>query len=168
MNAADFLYRLDSLRSRGPGQWSARCPAHADKSPSLSIRDAGSRILLHDFGGCEPEEIVAALGLELKDLFTDTPVLPGQWPTLKPQKLDLVAVGFHFELAALDRRLRADCVLKAATNFNCDELSEPQRHRLMNAIARAYADQYRAEFLEVVADDFRLKAFHERTECHAA
>lgn len=168
MRAADFLLRLEGARSRGSDRWSARCPAHPDKSPSLSIRETGSRILLHDFGGCEPEQIVAALGLELKDLFTDTPVHPGQRSTSKPQKFDIVAQTFRFELAAHDRRLRADAVLQAVADFNSAELSDQQRDRLMNAVARAYADQDRAEFLEAVADDLRLKALYERTKRHAA
>lgn len=168
MNAADFLLRLDGVRPRGPGRWSARCTAHQDRTPSLSIREAGDRILLHCFGGCKPEEIVSALGLAMHDLFTDSPIPPQQRSKPKPQKLDLIAVAFRFELAALDRRLRADHVLKAATTFTMDTLSEPQLDRLLNAVAHAYSDRDRADFLETLADDFRLKAFYERTECHAA
>ena len=37
--AENVLSRLDKVRQRQPGQWSARCPAHIDKSPSLSIRE---------------------------------------------------------------------------------------------------------------------------------
>ena len=35
----------------GEGTWQAHCPAHDDRSPSLSIREAeDGRVLLHDFG----------------------------------------------------------------------------------------------------------------------
>lgn len=52
----------------------ARCPAHEDKTPSLSIRDSGDgRLLLHDFGGCDVGQVLAAIGLNLSDLF-DTPL----------------------------------------------------------------------------------------------
>lgn len=168
MTITDLLNRLDGVRSRAHGKWSARCPAHPDKSPSLSIREVDGKVLLHCFGGCTPEEIVGALGLDLKDLFTDSPTPHGQRLTPKPQKLDLFDVAFRFEMAALDRRLRAERVLTAVAGFNGDELSDSQRDRLMKAIARAFEDQDRAEFLETVADDFRMKAFHERTEQHAA
>lgn len=168
MTITDLLNRLDGVRSRGSGRWSARCPAHADKSPSLSIREVDGKTLLHCFAGCTPEEIVGELGLDLKDLFTDSPTPRGQRPTPKPQKLDMVDVAFRFELAALDRRLRAERVLKAVAGFDSDELSDSQRDRLMKAIVRVYEDQDRAEFLETVADEFRMKAFHERTERHAA
>lgn len=168
MNIEILLARLDGVRSRGAGKFSARCPAHQDNSPSLSIREGIDRILLHCFAGCQPEEIVVALGLEMRDLFTDTQTSRRQRPTTIPRKLNLVAVAFQFGLAALDRRLRADAVLQAVSQCNGDHLSEQDRDRLMGAVARAYADKDRAEFLETVADDFRTKALHERTECHAA
>ena len=68
-----FTDRLDKVRETGPGRWLAQCPAHDDKSPSLAIRltDDG-RWLLHCFTGCDVNEIVAAIGLELSDLFPST------------------------------------------------------------------------------------------------
>lgn len=168
MTLTDLLNRFDGVRSRGTGRWSARCPAHRDKSPSLSIREADGKTLLHCFAGCTPGEIVGALGLNLKDLFTDNAISHGQRPTPKPQKLDLSAVAFRFEIAALDRRLRADAVLNAVTKFANVAITDVERDRLMNVVARAYAYRDRAEFLEAVADDFKVKAFHEREEHHAA
>lgn len=168
MIPADLLRHLENVRAHGSSRWSARCPAHADGSPSLSIKETDGKTLLHCFAGCQPKAIVAALGLEMQDLFTDTPTHPGQRLTPKPQKLDLVDIAYRFELAALDRKLRADAVFQAAAAFNGDDLSEDDRDRLMNVVARAYDDRDRAEFLETIADSFRLKAFHERTEQHAA
>ena len=48
----------------------AQCPAHDDRTPSLSV-SAGEngRALLHCFAGCELEQILAALGLDFPDLF---------------------------------------------------------------------------------------------------
>lgn len=68
-SAEQLLARVDGVRQTGPDQWIARCPAHDDCSPSLSIRNAGDRILIHCFAGCEPGEIMAVLGLTLADLF---------------------------------------------------------------------------------------------------
>src|SRR5262245_36796603 len=52
--------------------WSARCPAHDDRSPSLSIGvGEGRRVLLHCHAGCTPESIVASIGMTLADLFDD-------------------------------------------------------------------------------------------------
>ena len=65
-----ILAQLSKVRQRQPGQWSACCPAHADKGPSLSVREnPDGSVLLHCFAGCPVSDVVAALGLELSDLF---------------------------------------------------------------------------------------------------
>jgi len=65
MTAATLLQRLDRVRETGPGRWIACCPAHSDKSPSLSIRELeDGRVLLHDFAGCSALEILDAVGLD--------------------------------------------------------------------------------------------------------
>ena len=167
MTLEDFLSRLDGVRRSSRG-YQARCPAHEDGSPSLSIAEGDLGLLLHCFAECEKPAIVRAMGLTMADLFFDAPISRRQRPTPKPQKIDCIAVAFRFELAALDRHLRAERVLKAATNFNIDALTDEQLDRLMNAVAPAYSDGERAELLETVADDLRLKAFLERTGYHAA
>lgn len=72
MNADQFLARFESVRETGLGRWIARCPAHEDRSPSLSLRllDDG-RWLIHDFAGCEAASILAAVGLQFSDLFPE-------------------------------------------------------------------------------------------------
>jgi hypothetical protein len=69
--ADEILPRLDGLRQTGADRWISRCPAHEDKSPSLAIRDAGDRLLLHCFAGCSIYDITSALGINLRDLFAD-------------------------------------------------------------------------------------------------
>jgi hypothetical protein len=64
----EFLGRLDRVKKAGDG-WVAHCPSHEDRNPSLSISEREGRILLHCHAGCTAEAIVAALGLELHDLF---------------------------------------------------------------------------------------------------
>jgi hypothetical protein len=65
-----ILAQLQRVRKRQPCQWSACCPAHDDKSPSLSVREtADGAVLLHCFAGCTVAEITAVLGLEMADLF---------------------------------------------------------------------------------------------------
>ena len=39
-NINNLLSRLDKVRQSGPDSWMACCPAHEDKSASLSIRHA--------------------------------------------------------------------------------------------------------------------------------
>ena len=44
------------------GGWTARCPAHDDRTPSLSIRDADDgKVLLYCHAGCRQEGVIAAL-----------------------------------------------------------------------------------------------------------
>ncbi len=69
MIAEDFISRLEKVRKAGDRSWSARCPAHADKSPSLRVTDTDGALLIHCFAGCSAAEIVAAVGLNLSDLF---------------------------------------------------------------------------------------------------
>lgn len=46
-----------------------QCPAHEDGRPSLSVTDKGDKVMLHCFAGCHTDDVVAALGLQLSDLF---------------------------------------------------------------------------------------------------
>ncbi len=168
MTIEALLDRLASVRSHGSRRWSACCPAHADRLPSLSIREDKTRVLIHCFGGCHPKEVVKALGLTMADLFTDCSLASTQRPTRTPQRMDRDDVAFRFELGALDRRLRFEQVLNAVAAFSGDGMNDPERDRLMKAIARAYEDQDRADFLETMADEYRVKACRERTAQHAA
>jgi hypothetical protein len=70
MSVDNLLQHLEKCKSTGPEKWMAACPAHEDRSASLSIRELDDgRILLHCFAGCSIHEVVAAVGLELSDLF---------------------------------------------------------------------------------------------------
>jgi putative DNA primase/helicase len=56
MSAAEVVTAL------GGRNGSARCPAHRDRNPSLSISDGpGGRLLLHCHAGCSQDAVIAAL-----------------------------------------------------------------------------------------------------------
>jgi hypothetical protein len=64
-----LLSRLESVRKAGSG-YTARCPAHSDRSASLSVSEAeGGKVLIHCFAGCETADVMAAVGLTLAELF---------------------------------------------------------------------------------------------------
>lgn len=65
-----LLERLQHVRRSGSG-FTASCPAHADKSPSLSIRGNERGIGLYCFAGCSVESILDVLQLGWGDLFFD-------------------------------------------------------------------------------------------------
>ena len=67
-----ILSRLHGVKERG-SSWTARCPAHDDRSPSLSISvgDDG-RVLMHCHAGCTFEAIMAALGFPVTAAFGDS------------------------------------------------------------------------------------------------
>lgn len=72
MSVEVLLSRLSKVRGRN-GSWTACCPAHDDKSPSLAIREQDGKVLLKCFGGCEVSAIVGAVGMEMTDLFPPKP-----------------------------------------------------------------------------------------------
>ena len=63
------LSRCD-MALKSENGWMVRCPAHDDKTPSLSIKQGDDgKALLYCFAGCTFEKIVAALGLAESELF---------------------------------------------------------------------------------------------------
>ena len=72
MRVDDLLSRLDKVKKTGNGKWSACCPAHQDKSPSLRITEKPDElILIHCFAECENFDILAAVDMEFSDLFPE-------------------------------------------------------------------------------------------------
>ena len=85
-----ILDRLPGATETKTG-WSARCPAHEDRTPSLSLKEGDDgRVVLHCFAGCPAKAIMASMGLTMRDLFpcqheespqhSPTPS-PSTWPT---------------------------------------------------------------------------------------
>lgn len=70
MTIEDLLSRLDKVAKDGEG-YKARCPAHEDRNPSLSIGQGREGILLHCHAGCSTEAVCSALGITTADLFTE-------------------------------------------------------------------------------------------------
>lgn len=58
--AASVAAALDKARRSGDG-WTACCPAHDDRNPSLSITDSGDKVLVKCHAGCTQTEVLAAI-----------------------------------------------------------------------------------------------------------
>ncbi len=128
MGADRLLSRLEGVRQTGPGRWIARCPAHADKRASLSIRELeDGRILVHDFAQCSVHEVLAAAGLDMAALFPEREIQHGR-PERRPfPAADILrCIGFEALVVA-----SAGAAMLAG-----EPLSGVDRERLMLAVAR--------------------------------
>jgi 5S rRNA maturation endonuclease (ribonuclease M5) len=70
---------LEKSKPMGAGKFQACCPAHEDKTPSLTITDAPDKLLWKCHAGCSQEDVAAAIerkGINLR-------------PAIKPQTLNL-------------------------------------------------------------------------------
>jgi hypothetical protein len=126
-----LLSRLDKVKRTGQGRWAARCPAHDDKGPSLSIRELDDgRVLLHCFAGCDVHEVLSAVGLEISDLFPDKPLSHGK------------AERRPFPAADVLRCLAHEALVIAAavpSMLSGQPFSEADRERLIVAASRIQA-----------------------------
>lgn len=122
-----ILSRLDKLHQTGPGRWIARCPAHDDRAPSLSVRELDDgRVLLHCFAGCPTADVVAAVGLEFSNLYPESPTVAN------PERRPFPAADV---LRALYREI---LIVAAAAGFILSgrALSNEDRSRLELAVER--------------------------------
>ena len=130
--AENLLQRLERVQRTGARQWLARCPAHPDRSPSLSVAEKDGRVLVHCFAGCAVDDVLEAVGLSLGDLF-DKP-LDHHCPPLAPRER---IRRQHAEAALLTLEHEAAvtglCADDMAAGFALDK---PTRRRLAASVQR--------------------------------
>jgi hypothetical protein len=99
----NLVQRLHARRS-GRG-WLAKCPAHDDREPSLSIDEgADGRALLKCHAGCATDDVLAALGMTPRDLFPATyPQPSGNGATKVAPLFDWSACVEEFSQKHLER-----------------------------------------------------------------
>ena len=125
-----ILPLLTKVRQRQPGQWSACCPAHEDRGPSLSVREnTDGAVLVHCFAGCSADDVVAALGMDMAALYPPR-AKSGREPQRQPR---LLTAGQALELLHSELNL----VAVAAGNIaNGVTLTQPDLNRLLVAAGR--------------------------------
>ena len=138
MTAEVILSKLAKVRRMGPDRWMACCPAHNDKSPSLSIRETSDgRVLLHCWTGCGANEILDAVGLDFDALF--------------PEKLtdyarrERMPFSHREAMAALVPEVMF--VAAASSDMLKAPLSKQNHDRLITAVSRLFAAQTYVEGL---------------------
>lgn len=127
MSADNLLAVVDGVRQSGHRRWSAKCPAHKDRTASLSIRELDDgRVLVHCFAGCSLSDILSATGLDINALFPENPSRHGK-PERRPfPAIDaLRAIGFESLI-----------VLVCAGDMLAGKFSKSDRERLGIAIER--------------------------------
>jgi len=142
MTAVEFLAKLDSVRSRGTDRWLARCPAHPDRSPSLSIAEVERGLLLRCFAGCRIEEICASLSLTVKELFFDVPTDPCDVARHKVQRERQQREREQrreAENVTLDVCKQAQRFIDSRRGLDISNWSNDQLDAELNALAGAYA-----------------------------
>lgn len=127
------LHRLDRVKRTAPDKWQALCPAHNDKRPSLSIREADDhKVLLKCWSGCGAAEIVNALGLSLADLF------PGDRYSVTNTKRMRKPFDYRDALQGIAHEAAVTRLIVAAVNRG-DELGVESLDRLAQAEERIAA-----------------------------
>lgn len=133
MTVSALIDRLEGVKRTGPDRWLARCPAHDDRSASLSIRELDDgRVLAHCFAGCAVAEIVAAVDLRLDDLF------PPRDERLHARRGERRPFPAADVLRAVDREALIVAVA-ASTLGNGGVLTADDRARLIVAASRIAA-----------------------------
>src|SRR5215216_3916133 len=116
---ADFENVLDRLNvaNRNGEKAMCFCPAHDDhNNPSLSIKADNGRLLLHCFAGCQPEDVVSEMGLEMNDLFVEGgggSSIPPNTPAHLHARHENPHEQAGNESASSDARSEHGCTLKA-------------------------------------------------------
>lgn len=122
MTLSDLLRRFDDVME-SPDGWLVHCPAHNDTHQSLrlTVADTG-KVLIRCRAGCETKDVVAALGLTMRDLATmtagdavpehaptaaDVPASPEDIARLKVQ-LDRYEAAYPTDAARAVREYAAD------------------------------------------------------------
>jgi len=135
VNELPVLSRFRGVQRNGGG-WQALCPAHEDRSPSLSIREGDGRVLIHCFAGCSTESVCEALQIRASNLFSERGVARER----KPE----IAWRVEKQIAGLRSRLTPGDRERAVTVVLCDPAN------LDAGMARALALAVEGELVQAV------------------
>jgi len=131
----DLLNKLEKVKG-SKGRWTACCPAHVDRSPSLAITETDDgRILLKCFAGCSAQQVVEAVGMDLTDLFPSD----NNINYLKANNQGNKPVRRPFYATDLLKIIQFEALLTSIAAFDLSqgrEVSTEDRKRLKTALSR--------------------------------
>lgn len=141
MSTDEFLGLLQGVRRTSRG-YQARCPAHGDRSPSLSIREAeDGRILLHCFAGCKAQEVCDSLHIPLRELFGDAEQDPAQIRLARQQRDREKRKRERAQRAlnvSADAMREAERLIRSAKDMSIDHWSDALLNASLDKLADAY------------------------------
>lgn len=127
-----FLSHVSKLKRTGTGSWIACCPAHEDRSPSMTVRETDDgRVLIHCHAGCSVENILGAVGMTFSDLYPERE----RDPFALPNKAERVPFNPRDVLEAVSTESLIVAIAGAQLATG-EPLKEIDRERLTIAVAR--------------------------------
>ncbi len=131
MTIEALISRLERVKCTGHGRYIARCPAHDDHGPSLSIRELDDgRILLHCFADCDVQSVLSAVNLKFIDLFPAREMASGKSQHRPFPAADILqAIAFEALVVVTTTR----------TILKREPLNNTDRERLLLAVSRIQA-----------------------------
>ena len=138
----------------GSGGGMCRCPAHEDRTPSLSVRPGRARLLLHCFAGCDASAVLSAL--EAQRLLEPNPGAPGPLPERGEARCNALALRLWSEARSI-AGTPAESYLQSR---GLEAASAQLRYHPRAPHGRAPLTQFRPALIAAVRDDSGLVAVH--------
>ncbi len=141
MSADELLSKLDRVRVHGTNKWSARCPAHPDRNPSLAIAEGERGLLVKCWAGCTLDEITRSLGLTVSELFYDRNPNPHELrkaQRLREQERQRRVRQQRIDGLRVATLREAEAVIRYAQGIDISTWSHARLDRELNRLAGAY------------------------------
>jgi hypothetical protein len=160
---AEAIANFFGARRIGRGRWMAKCPAHRDRSPSLSIAEGyEGRVLLKCWAGCTLPDLLEAVGLRIRDLFPGPPQSPEQVRIAGQERIrrDAERLGARTEHRRLTDLYRKLTKVRDEVAENLARMAEGPESEAMSKLFHQVQEKLRR--IEAVFEAEELQAFHER------
>ena len=172
MTAAQIARALPRGRKSGVG-YIACCPAHEDRNPSLSLRDADGRVLVRCHAGCTQEAVIGAL--RAAGLWPERewrPLLRRRECARAAAKADTLAVRLAdfatgLELVTARQAALSSWLLELGIESRSLEDQHRYLHEWRSAAARDIAECWRATRSEHPAAVARMESIGRSDRQHA-
>ena len=147
-----FLELLSGVKPGTHGRYQALCPAHGDKSPSLSILPGKTAILVKCWSGCTVKEIASSLGIKVRDLWYGGKVDKKTAMEARNKKVKESAERRHLRMQ-IDRWRVAEQYVSSRIGLDTSAWNDTRMEEELTAIHKAYA---------ILQTDDRYLPFYER------